>query len=59
MPVLEYLSYTASLQGVPKENVNNKIVEMVQVCGLNDEKHKKIGELSKGYRQRVSVLHRQ
>ncbi len=55
MPVLEYLSYTASLQGVPKENITNKIIEMVQVCGLNDEKHKKIGELSKGYRQRVGL----
>ena len=28
---------------------------MVGVCGLNSEKHKKIGELSKGYRQRVGL----
>jgi ABC-2 type transport system ATP-binding protein len=28
---------------------------MVKVCGLNAEKHKKIGELSKGYRQRVGL----
>jgi len=28
---------------------------MVHVCGLNAEKHKKIGELSKGYRQRVGL----
>ena len=28
---------------------------MVSVCGLNAEKHKKIGELSKGYRQRVGL----
>ncbi len=55
MPVLEYLSYTANLQGVSKENVGNKIIEMVHVCGLNEEKHKKIGELSKGYRQRVGL----
>ena len=55
MPVLEYLSYTANLQGVAKENVGNKIIEMVHVCGLNEEKHKKIGELSKGYRQRVGL----
>ena len=55
MPVLEYLSYTANLQGVSKENIENKIIEMVHVCGLNEEKHKKIGELSKGYRQRVGL----
>ena len=28
---------------------------MVSICGLNAEKHKKIGELSKGYRQRVGL----
>ncbi len=55
MPVLEYLSYTANLQGVSKENIGDKIIEMVHVCGLNEEKHKKIGELSKGYRQRVGL----
>ena len=55
MPVLEYLAFTAELQGVPKNNVQDRIAEMVLVCGLNDEKHKKIGELSKGYRQRVGL----
>ena len=28
---------------------------MIRVCGLNEEKHKKIEELSKGYRQRVGL----
>ena len=55
MPVLEYLSFTAQLQGIPKNDIQNRIGEMVLVCGLNDEKHKKIGELSKGYRQRVGL----
>lgn len=55
MPVLEYLSFTAELQGVPKNNIQNRIEEMVVECGLNEEKYKKIGELSKGYRQRVGL----
>lgn len=55
MPVLEYLGFTAKLQGVPKNIIQDRIVEMVQVCGLNEEKHKNIGELSKGYRQRVGL----
>ena len=55
MPVLEYLEFIAQLQGVPKEIINSRILEMVKVCGLNIEKHKKIGELSKGYRQRVGL----
>lgn len=55
MPVLEYLSFVAELQGVEKEKIKEKLVEMVMLCGLEEEKHKKIGELSKGYRQRVGL----
>ena len=55
MPVLDYLKFVADLQGVQKENIQNRIGEMVYVCGLNVEKHKKIGELSKGFRQRVGL----
>ena len=55
MPVLDYLKFVADLQGVPKDNIQNRIAEMVYVCGLNVEKHKKIGELSKGYKQRVGL----
>ncbi len=55
MPVIEYLQFTAKLQNVPKQKIKNKIEEMIYLCGLNDEKHKKIGELSKGYRQRVGL----
>ena len=55
MPVLEYLRFIAELQNVPSNRVNDRIAQMVKVCGLNVEKHKKIGELSKGYKQRVGL----
>ncbi|HSD64860.1 MAG TPA: ATP-binding cassette domain-containing protein [Ignavibacteriaceae bacterium] len=55
MPVLEYLDFVANLQGVEKNKIRERIVEMVHLTGLNEEKHKKIGELSKGYRQRVGL----
>ncbi len=55
MPVIEYLGFCAALQGVEKSLINERIRKMVSVCGLNAEKHKKIGELSKGYRQRVGL----
>lgn len=55
MYVLDYLKFAAELNNVPAEKINNRIAEMVAVCGLNVEKHKKIGELSKGYRQRVGL----
>lgn len=55
MPVMDYLKFIAELQNVPANNIRERIIKMVRVTGLNDEKHKKIGELSKGYRQRVGL----
>jgi ABC-2 type transport system ATP-binding protein len=55
MPVLEYLEFVAELQNVPKAKISKRINEMIFVCGLDVEKHKKINELSKGYKQRVGL----
>lgn len=55
MPVIDYLSFSAALQGVERKNIDRRVREMVGLTGLNREKHKKIGELSKGYRQRVGL----
>jgi ABC-2 type transport system ATP-binding protein len=55
MPVLDYLRYVAELQGIEKPKIRKRILEMVRLCGLEGEKHKNIGELSKGYKQRVGL----
>jgi ABC-2 type transport system ATP-binding protein len=55
MAVIDYLEFCAALQGVSKNRIDERVRHMVRVCGLNAEKHKKIGELSKGYRQRVGL----
>lgn len=55
MNVLDYLKYVAELQSVEKSQINESIKKMVKVCGLKDVKHKDIGELSKGYKQRVGL----
>lgn len=55
MTVIDYLNFIASLNGIEKNNVENQVTEMIQVCGLLNEKHKKIRELSKGYKQRVGL----
>lgn len=55
MPVIDYLNFCAALQGVEKVKISDRAKRMIRVCGLNAEKHKKIGELSKGYRQRVGL----
>ena len=51
MYVREYLAFNANLQNVD----NSKIEEIIQLTGLTPEAHKKIEQLSKGYRQRVGL----
>jgi ABC-2 type transport system ATP-binding protein len=55
MNVIDYLNYAAELQSVPKAQISDAVKRMVKVCGLEDVKHKDIGELSKGYKQRVGL----
>ena len=55
MPVIDYLKFVAEIQGIDKPKVKDRLVEMVNLCGLEGEKHKKISELSKGYKQRVGL----
>ena len=49
--VREYLAFNADVYKVAK----SRIEEVVQLTGLSNESHKKIGQLSKGYRQRVGL----
>ncbi|HOG20599.1 MAG TPA: ATP-binding cassette domain-containing protein, partial [Salinivirgaceae bacterium] len=55
MCVIDYLKYVADMQNVPKEKIRQRIADMINVCGLETEKHKVINELSKGFRQRVGL----
>ena len=49
--VREYLAFNADVYKVAK----SRIEEVIQLTGLSTESHKKIGELSKGFRQRVGL----
>ena len=51
MYIKEYLDFIANLYGCSKECVS----DMIEITGLSPEQHKKIGKLSKGYRQRVGL----
>jgi len=53
MYVKEYLNFVASIYKVKEKK--NKISEMIELTGLSSEAHKKIGALSKGYKQRVGI----
>ncbi|WP_313383430.1 ABC transporter ATP-binding protein [Chishuiella sp.] len=51
MYVKEYLEFVTNVREVPK----TKIDEVIEKVGLTKEKHKKIQQLSKGYKQRVGL----
>ncbi|MCD4681153.1 MAG: ATP-binding cassette domain-containing protein, partial [Bacteroidales bacterium] len=55
MGVIDYLKFVAELQKIDRNIIKDRILEMIEICGLEGEKHKKIGELSKGYQQRVGL----
>ena len=55
MYIREYLDYVAGLYGIKGKKKNSRIEEVVEMTGLVPEVHKKIGNLSKGYRQRVGL----
>jgi ABC-2 type transport system ATP-binding protein len=55
MNVLEYLDYSARLHGLKDGLLRSRLKEMIDVCGIADVRHKDIGELSKGFRQRVGL----
>ena len=55
MGIIDYLEFCAEIQGLEKQGLSKRIHEMVDMCGLNQERYKKIGELSKGYSQRVGL----
>jgi ABC-2 type transport system ATP-binding protein len=49
--VREYLAFNADVYKVVKSRIN----DVIELTGLSSESHKKIGQLSKGYRQRVGL----
>lgn len=51
MYVKEYLAFNANVYKIGKARIN----EVIELTGLTPEAHKKIGQLSKGYRQRVGL----
>ncbi len=55
MYVLEYLQFIGGLHKYPSSQVRQRAEEMIALTGLEKERKKKIGALSKGYRQRVGL----
>ena len=51
----ELLRFSAKLYGLRGRSLTDRIEEMIQSCGLEEVRNKKISKLSKGYRQRLGL----
>jgi len=55
MSPVDYLDFVAKLDGIPEADIKKRREEMIKVCGLDSVRHKDIGTLSKGFKQRVGL----
>jgi len=55
MIVEDYLAFAAGIKGVESKKVKGIVAKVMDECVLTDVSYKFIGELSKGYRQRVGL----
>ena len=55
MYIREFLDFIGGLYGLKGNALKKRIEELIPLCGLEVESHKKISQLSKGYRQRVGL----
>ncbi len=55
MYVTEYLNFVGGMFGLKGTVLKEKVAKVIEMVGLMPEKHKKIEQLSKGYRQRVGL----
>jgi len=55
MYVKEFLTFIGNMHGFSSERIEKRIQEVIELVGLTREQSKKIGELSKGYQQRVGI----
>ena len=55
MNVLDFLHFIMGARGIAKERWSQRTKQIIDVCGLGPVIHRDIGELSKGFRQRVGL----
>jgi ABC-2 type transport system ATP-binding protein len=57
MLVYDYLNYVADIREIDKHRKLDRVRQLGDLCGINNVMHQPIGELSKGYKQRVGLAH--
>ncbi|MCG9131881.1 ATP-binding cassette domain-containing protein [Candidatus Poribacteria bacterium] len=55
MTVTKYLKYMAKIRSVPRSSIKGQLDNAIEACGLTERRHQIIGQLSRGFRQRVGL----
>jgi ABC-2 type transport system ATP-binding protein len=55
MGVIDYLKFIAQVRDIPKSQRQQRTKGVIDICGLESVIHKDVGELSRGYRQRLGL----
>ena len=55
MTVSRYLTYMAKIRDVPRQQIKNRLDIVIESCGLTERRNQIIGQLSRGFRQRVGL----
>ena len=55
MLVYDYLDYTADIRQLDRENKSSRIKYLADICAIKEVMHQPVGELSRGYKQRVGL----
>jgi ABC-2 type transport system ATP-binding protein len=54
-PVIDYLNFVADVKGMPARGRTRALGELIERCGLGGVRHRLVGRLSRGFRQRVGL----
>ncbi len=55
MGVIDYLAFIARMRDLPASSIRQKVRQAIDICGLSSMASKDVGELSKGFRQRLGL----
>ena len=55
MTVTKYLTYMGKIRNIPRKNIKERLDIVIESCGLTERRNQIIGQLSRGFRQRVGL----
>ena len=55
MEVIDFLKFIVKMRNIPSDKASKRLKEVIDICGLGNHLHRPIGQLSRGFKQRVGL----